>query len=92
MPFWEVRTLLKPLFGRKSGMLYFSYLFKNISVSKRDAEIFFLILLFTLTDFFAINNKIDIVSPVTSPIDQTTALTLQEKRKWEDKKKRGGLP
>lgn len=76
----------------KSGILYFSYLFKNISALITDAEIFFLICLFTLTDGFAINNKINIASPVASPVDQTAALTLQEKRKWEDKEKPGGMP
>lgn len=72
-------------------MLYFSYLFKNISALKIGAEVFFLILSFTFTDCFAINNKIIIVSPVCNPIDYTTAMTLQKYRKRENKEKYGGL-
>lgn len=84
MPATKDSSVLKPVFGKKSGTLYFSYRFINISVVRKDAEVCFFALWFTLT---ATNSCMNIVSPVCKPIHQTTALVLQEKRKQEDEEK-----
>lgn len=87
MPATKDSSMLKPVFGKKSGTLYFSYRFINIFVLIIDAEVCFFTSWFTSTDLTVTNRYIKVASPICSPIQQTTALVLQEKRKQEDEEK-----
>lgn len=91
MPATKDSSMLKPVFGKKSRTLYFSYRFINIFAVIRGAEVCFFAFWVTSTDLTATNRCIKIASPICSPIQQTAALVLQEKRKREDEEKNSEL-